>query len=272
MATSSDHGRPLRRRSVRVQMLQDLSARLWPGGGPRYAVNRGLERLGYRLTRVYPRDFSHDTIDVIDRVRPYTRTSPEAIASLCAATEHVARTEIPGSIVECGVWRGGSMMAAALTLTRLGRDDRELVLFDTFAGMPPPTDPDVRALDALAASNPASMSPELAVPVAEVSRALATTGYPQQLLRLVEGRVEDTLPAEAPDEIALLRLDTDWYESTRHSLDHLFPRLSPGGVFIVDDYGHWQGVRRAVDEYLGQHCPRLFLGRVDYTVRLGVKP
>ena len=75
----------------------------------------------------------------------------------------------------------------------------------------------------------------------------------------------------APRKIALLRLDTDWYESTKHELVHLFPRLSTGGVLIVDDYGHWAGARRAVDEYVSEHGIVMLLTRIDYTGRIGVK-
>jgi O-methyltransferase len=83
--------------------------------------------------------------------------------------------------------------------------------------------------------------------------------------------VERTLPDRAPAEIALLRLDTDWYESTRHELVHLYPRLSAGGVLIVDDYGHWAGAKRAVDEYLGEQAEPLLLHRIDYTGRIAIK-
>ena len=84
--------------------------------------------------------------------------------------------------------------------------------------------------------------------------------------------VEDTIPNQAPKEIALLRLDTDWYESTLHELEHLYPRLVSGGVLIIDDYGHWRGAREAVDEYIDKHKLKLFLTRIDYTGRLCVKP
>ena len=72
-------------------------------------------------------------------------------------------------------------------------------------------------------------------------------------------------------EIALLRLDTDWYESTLHELEHLYPRLGRGGVIIIDDYGHWQGARKAVDEYVSRNRLRLLLTAVDYTGRVAVK-
>ncbi|MGA2717069.1 MAG: TylF/MycF/NovP-related O-methyltransferase [Bryobacteraceae bacterium] len=90
-------------------------------------------------------------------------------------------------------------------------------------------------------------------------------------VHFIRGKVEETIPSQAPESIALLRMDTDWYESTRHELEHLFPRLSPGGILIIDDYGDWQGARRATDEFLANHAPALFLSRIDDTGRLAVK-
>jgi hypothetical protein len=208
-------------------------------------------------------------------------TTPRRIAALCDGVEHVVRADVPGAVVECGVWKGGSMMAAALTLLRLGASDRDLYLFDTFQGMPPPTGEDVfSAYDGYSPmrhwrrranrSVPAESTWHY-VPAQEVRDNLLSTGYPAERIHLVEGRVEDTLPGGAPDRVALLRLDTDWYESTRHELEQLYPRLSPGGVLIVDDYGHYEGARRAVDEYFDAHGGRPLLARVDYTGRVGVK-
>jgi O-methyltransferase len=85
------------------------------------------------------------------------------------------------------------------------------------------------------------------------------------------GKVEDTFPKDTPDKIAILRLDTDWYESTRHELIHLYPKLSIGGVLIIDDYGHWEGARKAVDEYINDNTLRILLNRIDYTGRIAVK-
>lgn len=99
---------------------------------------------------------------------------------------------------------------------------------------------------------------------------LFATGYPQERLHFVRGRVEDTLPEQAPERIALLRLDTDWYESTHHELVHLYPRLADRGVLIVDDFGHWDGARRAVEEYFADQPP-LLLHRTDYTARIAIK-
>ena len=108
-------------------------------------------------------------------------------------------------------------------------------------------------------------------PIEETRRNVLSTGYSPDRVHFVKGPVEQTIPANAPETIALLRLDTDFYESTRHELIHLFPRLVPGGVLIIDDYGHWEGARQAVDEYFKENKIRMLLNRVDYTGRIGVK-
>jgi hypothetical protein len=236
-------------------------------------------RLGYFLPPVLSPDYSPELEDTIRRVRRNTMTTPRRIAALCDSVEHVVREGVPGAVVECGVWKGGSMMAAALTLIRLGATDRDLYLFDTFQGMPPPTEEDV--FSAYDGYNPmrhwrrrrreGATSSWHHVSAEEVRRAVLSTGYPAERVRLVEGRVEETLPGAAPAEIALLRLDTDWYESTRHELEQLYPRLSAGGVLILDDYGHYEGARRAVDEYFEAEGGRPLLSRIDYTGRVGVK-
>ncbi|MDP6279992.1 MAG: TylF/MycF/NovP-related O-methyltransferase, partial [Nitrospinota bacterium] len=102
--------------------------------------------------------------------------------------------------------------------------------------------------------------------------ALEKTGYPQKHVHFVKGKVENTIPGTAPEQIALLRLDTDWYESTRYEMAHLFPRLSTGGVLIVDDYGEWRGSRQAIDEYINDNNIPLLMNRIDYTGRIAVKP
>ena len=171
------------------------------------------------------------------------------------------------------------MMAAALTLLRLDAADRDLYLFDTFRGMPPPTEEDV--LSAYDGYSPMrhwrrrqrkdGVNRWHYVRAGETRAALLSTDYPAERIHLVEGRVEETLPSAAPERVALLRLDTDWYQSTKHELEHLYPRISPGGVVIIDDYGHYEGARRAVSEYLAASGEQLLLNRIDYTARVGVK-
>jgi O-methyltransferase len=239
-----------------------------------------LSRLSHFLPPLLSPDYEPELERTIRRVRRHTMTTPRRIAALCDGVEHVVRDEVPGAIVECGVWKGGSMMAAALTLLRLGAADRDLILFDTFAGMPPPTDED--AFSAYDGYSPmrhwkrrrrsdGRESSWHYVPAGEVRAAVLSTGYPAERVHLVEGRVEETLPDAAPEAVALLRLDTDWYQSTKHELEQLYPRLSRGGVLIVDDYGHYEGARRAVEEYFAAHGGRPLLTRVDYTARVGVK-
>jgi O-methyltransferase len=225
---------------------------------------------------VFPLDFDEADVELCRRVAPYTMTTPPRVYALARAVEYVVAREISGAIVECGVWRGGSMMAAALTLLRLGVTDRELYLFDTFTGMTPPTEEDVRrsgesAADLLSAEGDDADIWAIAS-LDDVRNAVLGIGYPPERIHFVKGLVEETLPANAPDKIALLRLDTDWYASTKHELVHLFPRVMRGGVLILDDYGYWQGVRRAVDEYLSERNVPLLLNRIDNTGRIALKP
>jgi O-methyltransferase len=240
-------------------------------------VQRLLGAVGYQLTARMPRDFSADDVALVERVRPYTLTSPERIYSCVRAAEYLVKNRIPGDFVECGVWKGGIVMALALTLLKQGDRERHLYLYDTFEGMAPPTDADVdfRGTTAAAQLDESARGPQGKVwayaPLDEVRTAVLGTGIEASRVHFVKGKVEDTLPAQAPERIGLLRLDTDWYESTRHELEHLYPRLVSGGVIIIDDYGHWQGARKATDEYLTSHNIPLLLNRVDYTARIGIK-
>jgi len=168
------------------------------------------------------------------------------------------------------------MMAVARTLMRIGAQ-RDLYLFDTFEGMSEPGPQDI-AMTGESAKTLLGLAPRTEddamwcyAPFERVLHAMSLTGYPAGRIHLVRGKVEDTLQTSAPSSIALLRLDTDWYESTRHEMEQLFPRLSKGGVLILDDYGHWQGAKRAVDEYLEQHQIKLLLHHIDYTGRCAVK-
>jgi O-methyltransferase len=220
---------------------------------------------------------------IVEQALPYTLTGVERLQALIDAVRHCTARELDGAFAECGVWRGGSVLAMVLTLQELGRADRDIHLYDTFEGMTEPTERDVSSIDrpALASWEEARARGEQ--PFAEyfdpelfneeaVSELLVGTGYPAERLHLVRGPVEETLPAAAPEQLALLRLDTDWYASTKHELEQLYPRLVPGGVLIVDDYGHWAGAREAVDEYFERNGPAPFLQRIDYTGRMAVKP
>jgi len=239
-------------------------------------LRRALQRLGYDLVRHPAPDFSDTDLVLVRDLQPYTLTPPERLIALVRATEHIVRHRVAGAIVECGVWKGGSMMAVARTLLRCGDRGRELYLFDTFEGMPSPSESDIhftgRAAAALLRKPRSEDDGNWAyAPLNAVRTAVLGVGYDVDKIHFVQGKVEDTVPAQAPDRIALLRLDTDWYESTRHELVHLLPRLVSGGVLIIDDYGHWMGARKAVDEYFAAEAEPLLLSRIDYSGRLAIK-
>jgi hypothetical protein len=219
---------------------------------------------------------------IVEAALPYTMTSVARLVALVDAVRYVVARGVPGAFAECGVWRGGSVVAMIATLQELGVEDRDLHLYDTFEGMTAPTDADTSAHDppALATWQAAEQQgdrpwSELFDPAIfdedRVRLTLEETGYPVERLHLHRGPVEETLPAQAPGPLALLRLDTDWYESTRHEMRYLYPALARGGVLIIDDYGHWEGARRAVDEELAALGEPLLLNRIDYTGRIAVR-
>jgi O-methyltransferase len=235
-------------------------------------------KLGYDVAPLRPA-FPADEQDIMDKVRPFTMTSNDQLSSLINAVEYLIVNQVQGDFVECGVWRGGSMMAAALALLKLGQTSRHFYLFDTYEGMSSPTDEDTalqggrKAKELLAEAKNRQDAPIWAhAGLEDVQRNMESTRYPSERIHYVKGKVEDTLPQQIPGQIALLRLDTDWYESTRHELVHLYPKLAPNGILILDDYGHWAGARKATDEYFAQFNFRPLLNRLDYTARLLIKP
>lgn len=203
-------------------------------------------------------------------------TSPERQLALYQAVQYIVHNNIPGDFVECGIWRGGSSMLMAHTLLKLHSTERKLYLYDTFAGMSEPTEEDVNFRGDLSIDKWKKMQKDHGndwdySSLEEVQRNMSSVEYPPDNVIFVKGKVEDTIPSQCPNKIALLRLDTDWYDSTKHELQELYPRLQIGGILIIDDYGHWRGARKAVDEYFKENGVTMFLNRIDYTGRLGVK-
>lgn len=249
-------------------------------------VKTFLRQVGYELSPLRPPqslktlnpDITEWEWDVYSKVQRFTMLSLERVLANIRAVKHIAQKKIPGDIVECGVWRGGSSMSLAMALMRSGDTTRTLWMYDTYTGMTEPVEADVThagssASSLLTAARQYEMAESSLIlasaSLEDVRRNMQTTGYPMSRIRFVRGPVEQTIPGDIPDRIALLRLDTDWYESTRHELINLYPRLSPGGILIIDDYGHWQGAQKAVDEFFEDEP--IFLNRIDYTGRLAVK-
>lgn len=231
-----------------------------PGGRPKF---------------VLPGHYDEEARTIIQAVRPRTMTEHQKLFALIVATRYVTDQGIPGGVVECGVWRGGSMQAVAHTLLGRGVSDRQLHLFDTFEGMPEPAETDRRydgrpAVELLERAEKTANIWAIAS-LEDVQAGMAETGYPGERVHFHRGLVEDTIPAEAPERIAILRLDTDWYSSTKHELEHLYDRVPSGGVLIMDDYGWWQGARQATDEFLDRRGEPLLLMPMA-SGRIAVKP
>lgn len=244
-------------------------------------LNSLLKPLGLQLQKLdkpnMNPDFEQEFVTILEKCLPYTMTSAERLYSVYQAINYIENAKIEGSIVECGVWRGGSTMCALYQLNNLKSNSRQVFLYDTFEGMSEPTDKDKDVLGEAAKKqlNQRSKSEEdilwAFAPLERVKENIALTGYSVDKINFIKGKVEDTIPGTLPGKIALLRLDTDWFESTWHELVHLFPLLETGGVIIIDDYGHWAGAREAVDKYFAENNIKILLNRIDYTGRIGIK-
>jgi len=243
-------------------------------------VKKIVNRFGFDIVSFVPPDVSDfknfpditkENKKIISTVRPFTMTGIERINCLIDAVSYLTTNKIGGDIAECGVWRGGSMMTIALALINQGDTSRRLFLYDTYEGMSEPTPLDKSFEGVSAEEQMKSESGKWCYAgIEDVRQNFLSTGYPEDKIHFVKGKVEDTIPENIPENLALLRLDTDWYESTRHELNHLYPLLSTAGVLIIDDYGHWQGAKKAVDEYFAEKKKRIYLHRIDYTGRIAV--
>lgn len=240
-------------------------------------ASKFLNSFGYKLLPIkflekIVSDLNDDEVfqEMFLKCKPFTATSPERMYSLYQAVNYVVQHNIEGAFVECGVWRGGSSMLIAHTLLSKNIQDRSIYMYDTFEGMSAPTEVDVtfedkKAEDGWQGDYKYEAGEEM------VRQNMRSTKYTENMIHFVRGKVEDTIPKNMPEKIALLRLDTDWYESTYHELKHLFPLLSKNGILIIDDYGHWKGARKAVDQYFGENNIQIFLNRIDYTGRIAIK-
>ena len=202
---------------------------------------------------------------IINAVKPYTFTPLHAILSLIDSVKYVIENDIQGSLVECGVYRGGSVMAMIMTLQEMGVSDRHIYLYDTFEGMSKPGMYDKRP-DGTQANIKID---ETITSLDIVQNNIKKLDYDLNKIHFVKGKVEDTLSKNIPNDISLLRLDTDWYESTKCEFEYLYPKLSRGGVLIVDDYESFLGCKKATNEYLKG---KILLHRiVPSGARIGVK-
>jgi len=249
-----------------------------------HLVHRAAYKFGLQVSRVssgaarLPVEATLEDAALIDSLKPFTMTSSPRLWSLINGVRHVVDNRIPGDFVECGVWRGGSVMAMAAELSNLGIQERRIWLYDTFSGMTAPTSADIesgtgKSATAMLKSTDVADGDNVwcVAGLEDVTANVRSTGYPMENFTFVKGDVAQTLQQVCPEKISLLRLDTDWYESTRVELEVLYPRLCVGGVCIFDDYGHWQGARKAVDEYFEKLDHRPYMHPIDYSGRVLVK-
>jgi O-methyltransferase len=249
-------------------------------------INFPLGKFGFELVRFTPSgevftamEASEEDLKIYQLVSGYTMADPDAMFSLIQGVRYVIENEIEGDFVECGTWRGGCAMAIANTLLDLGITNRIIWVYDTFAGMTEPSAIDVAhdkhrtpAQELLQKYNSRTTQSDWAkVSLGGVQNSCYSTGYPAENFRFVEGNVLETLDLEVTDQICLLRLDTDWYDSTWKELETLYPKVAEGGVCIVDDYGAWAGSKLAVDEYFLRHGPRPLFHITNWTVRTWIK-
>jgi hypothetical protein len=247
---------------------------------PKKMIVKSANLMGYQITKISNSDpvIDKDVIfrRIYDKCRKYTMTTKERMYALYKSVEYIIKNNIPGDFVECGVWRGGSTMLIAYTLLELNATNRKIYLYDTFEGMTQPTDFDhpvannkVRASDKWKKEQKKDYNKWCYASLSEVKNNMGLTKYPINNIVFIKGKVEETIPKTIPSKISILRLDTDWYESTKHELIHLFPILLKNGVLIIDDYGCWAGSKKAVDEYFSNG--QILLSKIDNTGRIGIK-
>lgn len=234
-----------------------------------YSKSHDAQLVDYPIRDI---DADESFMELFEKARDYTMTGKDAMFALHNACRYIHASGIPGDFVECGAWMGGSAILAGLTFQALG-EPRCLWLYDTFEGMTAPTEADVDVNGATASSLMETYADETGwcyASLEQVKKNFSDVELPTDTVRFVKGDVMESLKTDLPEQISVLRLDTDWYESTRLELELLYPRLSPGGVLIIDDYGYWSGSRKATDEYFsGIRAP--MLNRVNDQVRLCIK-
>lgn len=197
-----------------------------------------------------------DFVNLFKKYEHETMVPWSGLFSAYRAVKYIEANNIGGAIIECGVYKGG---CSALMIEALVSANRDIYLFDTFAGMSEPTEIDYKgsnnvvaksAVDVYAAKKADGFVDWCYGPIGLVEETVSKSEYPKNKIHFVKGKVEDTLPDFDCPPIAILRLDTDFYESTKAELRYLYPYLVPGGILIIDDYNAWAGARKATDEFL----------------------
>jgi len=247
-------------------------------------INKILNTLGYNIRKIdknfkgndFPIEISKDEKKIIEISEKYSMSGRLRMWSLIQSVKYIIDNKIEGDLVECGVWRGGNLILMQQLINRY-KINKRIYGFDTFEGMSKPKEIDVdyegrSAIEMLSNSKKKNDLPDIwAYCDIETVKKNILNSVNSNNITLVKGKVENTLllKKNLPDKISILRLDTDWYESTKTELEILYPKLSKNGVLIIDDYGHFMGCKKAVDEYFKNYKP--WFHYIDYTCRLLIK-
>lgn len=234
----------------------------------------------YEITKIsneisFPTEIDEANKKLIEECMPFSMTGPKRMIALNFCLKNILDNKVDGDFVECGVWRGGNLILVQKIFNK-HFSNKSIYGYDTFEGMSEPTEFDVDHRNKLAKTllEKSNKKNDTLNIWAYVNKETVIKNINQNLsnnkIKLIKGKVEQTLKINEnlPKKISILRLDTDWYESTKIELEILYPLLERNGFLIIDDYGHFKGARKAVDEYFGKFEKKPYLHIVDYSCRI----
>ena len=242
-------------------------------------IKKSLSFFDYNLINENQKiiELTHNEKELIDLVKSYSMTPQIRIYNLIKALKHINHKKILGDYVECGVWKGGNIILFKKIIELTNDSNRKIFAYDTFEGMTEPDKNDFDISKNLNAKILMNKDKEKKTNIwgvcslEDVKNNIQSNVKNIDNIRFIKGPVEKTLDIQdnLPEKISLLRLDTDWYSSTRKELEILYKKVSPGGIIIIDDYGHWGGSKKAVDEFFLDKY--VWMHYIDYACRLIIK-
>ena len=225
-----------------------------------------LHLVATRRRETFPEIEAKEFWAAYDQTISYSLVHATGFYNVYQSLAYIRDNRLPGDLVDCGCFLGGVSIFMKILMRDWGMNDRRVILFDTFTGPP------VGSKDTIIGGQPFQWNEALVNHREDTEQNIKEVLGSLDGFQIVEGFVEDTLPNTIFGDLALLRLDTDFYESTKIEFEILYPKLVDGGVVIVDDYGYFQGSRRATDEYFASLDRPPLLNRIDQGVWAGVKP
>ena len=220
-----------------------------------------IKKKPYDVSKNFP-EISEFEKELFDICSNYSMTSFDGMFSLMKSLDFIIQNNVDGDFVECGVWKGGNLIMFQKYIEKYNLN-KKIYAYDTFEGMSEPAE-----IDKTFEGESASLQLDK-LEKKKVDRKKNVEKYTTSTnLTSIKGKVEDTLinKKNLPNKISILRLDTDWYSSTKKELEILYPLLEKNGILYIDDYGYWQGARKAVDEFFKDKKVTMF--KIDFTARM----